>query len=173
MKVHIGTIALFAGKFTPRGWLPCNGASLPADDYSVLTALGFDSNFSNNTINLPQLEDLGKVKYFVCVEHGSFPPSFEDENYIGFVTSLEAERLTAVPDGWVLCDGLILNPNGANLDDEYKAYESIAQIVGIKYGKNKDWDSYPHQSNSIGLPNLNNPDGDTYIICIKGNVPTA
>ncbi|HMB93000.1 MAG TPA: tail fiber protein [Rhodothermales bacterium] len=41
MEDLIGTVNLFAGDFTPRGWMPCEGQLLPiAQNQALYTILG-------------------------------------------------------------------------------------------------------------------------------------
>lgn len=54
---YIGIIGIFAGNFAPVNWLPCDGRSLPIDQYDVLFAI-IGTTFGGDgiqTFNLPDL----------------------------------------------------------------------------------------------------------------------
>lgn len=163
MKVSIGTIALFAGDFTPNYWLPCDGSTYLGDRKTVLRAVrdtGCKFDYRTNDLILPKLDNIGSVHHFIN-SRGAFPPGFLEENIIGFVTTLERLGVKEVPQGWALCDGTL-----SGIDEKN---QFIASVIGTKYGGKKSSDG---TIENFALPNLNKPEGKTYIICVEGVYPS-
>jgi len=77
MDYFIGDICLFPYSFTPRGWIKCDGALLPIQQYDTLYALignkfGGDGRTNFGVPNLQGAEPIPDMGYYICVE-GIFP----------------------------------------------------------------------------------------------------
>jgi len=76
MDFLIGTILLFPYSFTPENWLPCDGRTIPVNQYQTLFAL-IGNTYGGDSQNF-KLPDLGgakphdKIQYFIAVI-GVFP----------------------------------------------------------------------------------------------------
>lgn len=70
----IGIVKLFAGNFTPRNYLECDGRLLPIREYQALFALLADTYGGDRqtTFALPKLDRIGQCRYIICVK-GIFP----------------------------------------------------------------------------------------------------
>ena len=75
MEEIIGTIKLFAGNFVPKGFMDCNGQTLPITQYEVLfSILGitYGGNYQTE-FSLPKLQSpIVGMRYIICVE-GIYP----------------------------------------------------------------------------------------------------
>ena len=75
MDEIIGTIKLYAGNFAPRGFMECNGQTLPVTQYQALySILGITYGGNYNTeFLLPKLQSpIVGMRYIICVE-GMYP----------------------------------------------------------------------------------------------------
>ena len=77
MDPILGQIQLFAFNFAPRGWMSCNGATLPIEQYTAVfsllgTTYGGDGQTTFALPNLTGKEPLSGSLYCICVE-GVFP----------------------------------------------------------------------------------------------------
>lgn len=75
MDEIIGTIKLYAGNFAPRGYMECNGQTLPVAQYQALySILGITYGGNYNTeFLLPKLQSpIVGMRYIICVE-GMYP----------------------------------------------------------------------------------------------------
>jgi microcystin-dependent protein len=77
MESFLGQIQLFALGFVPRGWILCDGSSLPIAHYSAVFALlgttyGGDGRTSFAVPNLKGKEPIPGLIYCLCLE-GVFP----------------------------------------------------------------------------------------------------
>lgn len=76
MDFLIGTILLFPYTFTPDGWVPCDGRSLPVLQYQPLYALiGNTYGGNQQNFNVPDLRSSkphDSIQYFIAVQ-GVFP----------------------------------------------------------------------------------------------------
>ena len=75
MDEIIGTIKLYAGNFAPRGFMDCNGQTLPVTQYQALySILGITYGGNYNTeFLLPKLQSpIVGMRYIICVE-GMYP----------------------------------------------------------------------------------------------------
>jgi microcystin-dependent protein len=76
MDEIIGTIKLYAGNFAPRGFMECNGQTLPVIQYQALySILGITYGGDNNQtqFSLPKLQTpIVGMRYIICVE-GMYP----------------------------------------------------------------------------------------------------
>jgi microcystin-dependent protein len=75
MEEIIGTIKLFAGNFVPKGFMDCNGQTLPITQHEVLfSILGitYGGNYQKE-FSLPKLQSpIVGMRYIICVE-GIYP----------------------------------------------------------------------------------------------------
>ena len=161
MNVSIGTTAFFAGNYTPDTrsiWIPCEGQSVKENDYRILySAIGSRLYSDHGNFNLPTLENLSPLRNIICSE-GQYPPTFEEENYVAFVTTLKGNT---VPNGWELCDGHSLSPF---------EYPMLHSIIGYNFGSEPK--SEVNGMRKFYLPKLNKQGGKQYIICVNGEFPT-
>ena len=79
MDFILGQIILFAGNFTPRGWLACNGQQLQIAQYQALFSIlgvsyGGDGMRSFALPNIPPVkaENGAQLNYLICIE-GMYP----------------------------------------------------------------------------------------------------
>jgi microcystin-dependent protein len=77
MTPFAGSIQLFAFKYAPMGWAPCNGQLLAIANFTVLytllgTTYGGDGKTTFALPNLPPLSADGPA-YYICIE-GVLPP---------------------------------------------------------------------------------------------------
>lgn len=75
MDEIIGTIKLFAGNFIPRGFMECNGQTLPITEYQALYSLlgvTYGGVFEGQFL-LPKLQTpIVGMRYIICVQ-GMYP----------------------------------------------------------------------------------------------------
>lgn len=72
--IFVGAAILFAGGFTPQGYLPCNGALLDVGPYQVLCSILLD-NFGGqfpNTFGLPNLPAVSAIPWYIAYQ-GIYP----------------------------------------------------------------------------------------------------
>lgn len=76
----LGMIKLYPYNFTPKGWLLCDGASLPVNSYQALYSL-IGNKFGGNNVNFnlpnlmqaaPKTSDGQKMAYYICI-NGIYP----------------------------------------------------------------------------------------------------
>ena len=77
MEPFIGQIQLFSFSFTPRGWLKCEGQSLPISQNQALFALvgttyGGDGRTTFAVPDLRRRSPAKGVDYYMAIE-GTFP----------------------------------------------------------------------------------------------------
>jgi microcystin-dependent protein len=78
LDVYIGTIRLYPYDYVPYGWMPCDGRSLPINQYTALysligTSYGGDGKFSFNIPNLKDAEPEVGMRYYIACQ-GLYPP---------------------------------------------------------------------------------------------------
>ena len=70
MDTLLGQISLLPYTFTPKGWLPCTGQTLPIGQNQALFAL-LGTNFGGDgrtTFALPNLKaPAAGLQYFICI----------------------------------------------------------------------------------------------------------
>jgi microcystin-dependent protein len=158
----IGSLAPFGGIFIPDGWLPCDGRMLAVNgNVALYEAIGNAFGGANNlAFALPGLNDLavygagpgGVVGSAVvgppaglCLNYivnigGPVPPSggnggFPTNQY--WLGQVIAYAGSAVPPGWALADGSLLN---------IADYPDLFDLLGHLYGGNG--------TTNFGLPDL-------------------
>ena len=77
MDPILGQIQLFAFNFAPRGWMPCDGATLQISQYTAVfslvgTTYGGDGKSTFSLPNLKGKEPIPGALYCICME-GIFP----------------------------------------------------------------------------------------------------
>jgi hypothetical protein len=161
MQINIGTIALFAGDYIPRGWLPCDGRKLArsgvlngrynlVENHLLNSALDKQPDIKKDDFNiwLPNLADVPTqtkgVKHIISLNNYS--------NLCGLITTIEENE--AVPDKWALCDGRLLSVD---------AYQELYILFDIDFGGDLE--------TTIALPEMANLGSKRYIICVEGMSP--
>lgn len=75
---YLGMVCLFPWDFETRGWLKCEGQTLPANQYQTLFALlgnkfGGDGHSNFMLPNLPDIQaETGTLSYYIATE-GMWP----------------------------------------------------------------------------------------------------
>lgn len=66
-ECFVGTVLLFAGKYAPKGFVECNGMSLPTRENQVLYAvIGNTYGGDTNTFKVPKLDAPQGMRYIIC-----------------------------------------------------------------------------------------------------------
>lgn len=166
----MGSIMLFAGDFTPQGYMECNGQLLSRPQNTALFSIlgityGGDgqSNFGLPNLTAPD----GKSKYLIAVT-GIYPSRSEvsvGHANMEFALGGGAGPLLGevmlfagnfVPRYWKECNGELL---------DISAHDGLFTILETTYGGDR--------RTTFGLPNLTSPDGKAkYVISLWGTYPS-
>jgi microcystin-dependent protein len=146
---YLGEIRMFAGNYAPSGWAECDGSTLTITDYSELwsyigktyggdglTTFALPNLGSNAPLHRTNVNAMGQtssgplgvalptapIKYLIAL---STPAS---TGPVPFVGEIRTFSFGAVPKGWVLCDGTMLNAASSGEN------EVLYSILGTLYG---------------------------------------
>ena len=158
----LGEVILFAGNKNeiPRGWLTCDGRTLPVEELPDLFEI-LGTTYGGNGISnfdIPKMKAPNSaLSYIICIS-GIYPErdgpmQAQNEPYISEVTLFAGGF---VPVGWIEC-------NGQKLD--VQKYQVLFSLLGNTYGGNG--------KTNFEVPKLKAPDGMRYIIAKEGIFPSA
>jgi microcystin-dependent protein len=150
----LGMIAAFGGNYAPPGWMPASGQMLPISANVPLYQLigqtyggnpvgftlpdldGFAAIGAGAAPGLPPVALGGRVatpvpaiglNYLICVA-GAAPPAGgtgafpQSEGFLGQVIAYAGPE---APDGWMLCDGSLLDAG---------LYPALFAVIGTRFG---------------------------------------
>ena len=148
MELHIGKTVLFASQKVAEDWTPCDGREIDMNNFDNMPLIDvlMESTGSNN---LPYLEDMNGIKYYIRTSNAPHPPGWDVDDIIGIVQAIKSSA--AVPAHWILCDGKQL---------ETSQYSQLFASIGTRFGGTPKGDFF-------NLPNLNSGT-KRYIICYEG-----
>ena len=188
---YLGEIRMFAGTFAPSGWAKCDGSTLTILDYPELasyigTTYGGDGI---NTFGLPNLGTnaplnrssvcaLGRtnsgpvnvdpapapILYLIAV---TTPSDNADAPFLGEVRTFS---FGAVPKGWALCDGSIL---------DIEANSALFTLVKNQYGGDSEQGTFALpdlRANTVNPVSASDPLGYvvmSHCIATTGTYPSA
>lgn len=121
----MGTIMLYTGAKTPKGWLDCDGTMLQRLNYPHLFHLigyRYGSDTSQFFFALPNLPKVGTARYIIC-ESGQYYA----KGQIALFIVGEGDP----PEGWVYCDGRNGTPDIPDLVDTEHEY-SISYLMATR-----------------------------------------
>ena len=156
---YLGEIRMFAGTFAPLGWAACDGSTLNIQDNPKLasyigttyggdgiTTFGLPNLGTNAPLHSSSVYPLGRTSSgpagldpqpasILYISATATPPTNGDAAFLG---ELRTFAFGAVPKGWALCDGSILN-----IEDN----SALFTLLGNRYGGDSN-------QNTFALPDL-------------------
>jgi len=169
----VGEIRLFAFDFPPNDyyWVPADGRTLPIEQYELLFSV-IGNNYGGDGMTnfaIPNLNGegganplgTGKGRYFIAV-NGVLPSSdyYADviKPYTGEIRLFLYSPTTAIPKGWLLCNGDMLPTSEER---------SLYTYIGHMYGGSGSQFALPDLRGLEPVP------GSRYCICTSGYTPNA
>jgi microcystin-dependent protein len=157
----VGQVVLYAFKFAPPGWAPCEGQILPISQYTALfSLLGLSyGGDGKTTFGLPDYRGLAPegMQYCIALQGlypGSPPTSPPRAGEVALLPYFQR-----IPEGWNTCDGRLM---------PVSEFANLFQVLGTRFGGDGQ--------TTFGLPNLTNtpPPGvddfsSLYFIFVFGN----
>ena len=160
----VGQVVLYAFKFAPSGWAPCEGQILPTSQYTALFSLlgityGGDGK---TTFGLPDYRGLAPEGMQYCIAlQGLYPNSPPTSPPCAGEMAL-LPYFQRIPEGWINCTGQLM---------PVSEFANLFQVLGTRFGGDGQ--------TTFGLPNLTNtpPPGvddfsSLYFIFVFGNIGT-
>jgi microcystin-dependent protein len=180
MDEYVGIIRIFAGDFTPSGWLMCDGTLYNISDYAALFAVcsNFYGGDGKTTFAVPDLR--GRVP--IGMGEGAGIPAYALGEMGGFETATIAPFNLPAHNHTINGNvQMLVNDNPAQIDSPVSTYLAqpssnayYAGGSGIPGGKSADLDvnlSLGNTGNSVPFE-VNPPYvGLNYIICVSGIFP--
>lgn len=167
---YMGVISLFAGNFTPHGYLRCDGQALSSHAYPVLFSLiGNAFGGDRSTFHLPNLNSSlpfpggREPAYVMCIDGRHAGPADEALRTYLIGTVVLFAGLQALPRDLLECDGRELS---------VRAHEPLYHLIGTRFGGGGGF------RGTFALPKLNDPPpfpaapGVKYYIAVDGFFPT-
>ena len=158
----VGQVVLYAFKFAPPGWTPCEGQLLPISQYVALFSLlgiayGGDGK---TTFGLPDYRGLAPEGMQYCIAlQGLYPGSPPTSPPCAGEVAL-LPYFQRIPEGWLSCTGQLMSVSES---------ANLFQVLGTRFGGDGQ--------TTFGLPNLTNtpPPGvddfsSLYFIFTFGNI---
>jgi microcystin-dependent protein len=126
---YLGEIRMFAGTFVPSGWAQCDGSTLPIQEYGELaeiigktyggdgfTTFGLPNLGTNAPVHRSGVYPMGQTSSGALGVEAASSASMlflialtAPEDFPPLVGEVRTFGFGAVPNGWALCDGSILN----------------------------------------------------------------
>lgn len=150
----VGEIRLFAGDFTPAGWVPCNGQFLGiADNDALFYLIGNTFGREGDTFGIPKLAEVptlkgGNLRYILSNSGGW--PAGGIEAFPGEIRLMLNPSADFLPRNCVRCEGQLV-----------PATDTLRNTLGNRFGG----DGITH----VGIPQLTFSDPNIgYLLCTQG-----
>ena len=188
---YLGEIRMFAGTFAPLGWANCDGSTLTILDYPELASyigktyggdgietFGLPNLSTNAPLHRSDVYPMGRTSSgpaglnpqpasILSIIAMTTPSSNDDVAFLGEVRTF---AFGAIPKGWALCDGSILN-----IEDN----SALFTLLGNRYGGDSDQNTFALpdlRANTVTPVSGSDPLGYvvmSYCIATEGTYPSA